>query len=34
MEVEAMACMDERLGASEIFWEDLRITLGVLKVWN
>jgi len=33
MEVEATACMSERLGASEMFWEDSRIRLGVLKVW-
>ena len=34
MEVEATACMGERLGASEMFGEDSRITLGVLKVRN
>jgi len=34
MEVEAMVYMSEQLGASEMFWEDPRIRLGVLKVWN
>ena len=34
MEVEATACMSERFGESEMFGEDSRITLGVLKVRN
>jgi len=34
MEVEATVCMSERLGASEMFGEDSRITLGVLEVRN
>jgi len=34
MEVEATGCMGERLGASEMFWEDSPITLGVLNVGN
>jgi len=34
MEVEATACMGKRLGASEMFREDSRMRLGVLKVWG
>ena len=34
MEVEATACMSERLGAPELFREDSRIRLGVLKGWS
>jgi len=34
MEVEATACMSGRLDASEMFREDSRIRLGVLKVWS
>jgi len=34
MEVEATACMSERLGVSEMFWEDSQIRLGVQEVWS
>ena len=35
MEVEAMACMGESLGAVEMFWEHSGIALGgELKAWN